>query len=201
MGAYYYLVSQLPSLSYTGSTSIGTKEFRELCRTFLSAKDFALLPYVRLDPEGNQPLSLGQGYQLNPETLGSSLLDNWRVWERSLRLHIARLRLQHVRREHPSLGDVPAEPIDAAMVAKNAVSIESPLEAELFLDRARWSAIEAMQGFDYFGRDTVYAYYLKLQLLERKHKFKIDEGFEAYQGLYASIMDAAQSRIYAGEPK
>jgi hypothetical protein len=32
-------------------------------------------------------------------------------------------------------------------------------------------------------------------------KFKVDEGFEAYQGLYNSIMDAAQSRIYAGEPK
>jgi len=201
VGSYYYLVSQLPSLSYGVSAAIEIKDFVELCRTFLSAQDFALLQYCHLDPEGTHPLSLGQGFQLMPESLGSSLLDNWRVWERALRLHLARLRLQHVKRENPALADAPADPMDAAMVAKNAVSIESPLEAELFLDRARWSAIESLQGFDYFGRDTVYAYYLKLQLLERKQKFKVDEGFEAYQGLYASIMDAAQSRIYAGEPK
>lgn len=201
MGAYYYLVSQLPSLSYGVSAAIETKDFIELCRSFLSPQDFKLLDYCRLDPEGNTPFSLGQAYQIRPEPVGSHLLDNWRIWERALRLHLARSRLQHVKQENPVVADAPADPIDAALVAKNAVSIESPLEAELYLDRARWSAIEALQGFDYFGRDTVYAYYLKLQLLERKQKFKVDEGFEAYKGLYHSIMDAAQSRIYAGEPK
>jgi len=201
VGSYYYLVSQLPSLSYGVSAAIEIKEFVELCNTFLSTQDFALLQFCHLDPEGTQALSLGQGFQIMPEPLGSPLLDNWRIWERALRLHLARLRLQYVKRENPALADAPADPMDAAMVAKNAVSIESPLEAELFLDRARWAAVESLQGFDYFGRDTIYAYYLKLQLLERKQKFKVDEGFEAYQGLYASIMDAAQSRIYAGEPK
>jgi hypothetical protein len=201
VGSYYYLVSQLPSLSYGVSAAIEIKDFVELCRTFLSTQDFSLLQYCRLDPEGNQPLAFGPGYQFLPEPVGSPLLDNWRIWERTLRLHLARQRLQHVKGEQQSLADAPADPMDAAMAAKNAVAIESPLEAELFLDRARWSAIEALQGFDYFGRDTVYAYYLKLQLLERRQKFQVDEGFEAYQGLYASIMDAAQSRIYAGEPK
>lgn len=201
MGSYYYLVSQLPSLNYGVSAAIETKDFVDLCKTFLTPKDFSLLKSCRLDPEGVQPGSLGQGYQEMPEPLGSYLLDNWRTWERALRLHLARFRLQHLKREGAQIADGPAEPMDAATVAKNAAAMDSPLEAELFLDRARWVTIENLQGFDYFGRDTIYAYYLKLQLIERKQKFKVDEGFEAYQGLYASIMDAAQSRIYAGEPK
>ena len=201
MGSYYYLVSQLPSLAYGVSTTLGIKEFEDLCEIFLKPQDLALFRYCTLNPEGNESGSFGQGYQTMPEPLGSALLDNWRLWERALRLNLAHLRSQHIKRESSGLAEAPADPMDVSGIAKNALSMESPLEAELFLDRSRWSAIEAFQGFDYFGRDTVYAYYLKLQILERKNKFKVDEGFEAYQSLYSSIMEAAQSRIYAGEPK
>jgi hypothetical protein len=76
---------------------------------------------------------------------------------------------------------------------------ESPLEAEALLDRARWSAIERFQGIPYFDRNTVFAYLLKLLILERSASFKVDTGFAEYKSLYASILERV--RPGAGESK
>jgi hypothetical protein len=94
----------------------------------------------------------------------------------------------------------------AALAAKAALAIESPLEAELFLDKSRWDAIESLQGIDYFTRNTIFGYLLKLLLMERRSFFKAEEGFIEYKGLYASIMEAAGglasvTSIESGEPK
>jgi hypothetical protein len=83
----------------------------------------------------------------------------------------------------------PGLPPEAEAAAKAAASLESPLEAELLLDKARWDAIGTLQGLDYFGRNTVYAYLLKLLLMERRSSFKSEEGFADYKTLYASIME------------
>jgi hypothetical protein len=89
--------------------------------------------------------------------------------------------------------------MDAAAAAKVALSMESPLEAELYLDRARWDAVRALEGFDYFSRDRVYAYLIKLLLLERHDLFKAEEGYEEYNNIYASIMNAASlGAAYSG---
>jgi len=66
---------------------------------------------------------------------------------------------------------------------------------------ARWTAIERFQGLDYFDRDTIYAYYLKLLILERRSKFRAEEGFMEYKKIYASVMEAAPNNMQAGEPK
>jgi hypothetical protein len=87
----------------------------------------------------------------------------------------------------------PEDPVDAAAAAKAAMALDNPLEAELFLDKARWDAIETLRGLQYFNRNTIYAYLLKLLLLERRSAFKTEEGFTEYKGLYASIMEAASN--------
>jgi hypothetical protein len=70
--------------------------------------------------------------------------------------------------------------------------MDSPLEAEIFLDGARWKAIEEFQGLSYFSVNTVYAYLLKLLLMERRSCFRTEEGFTEYKELYASIMGEAK---------
>jgi hypothetical protein len=88
----------------------------------------------------------------------------------------------------------PAHPADAAVAAvKAAAAAESPLEAELLLDKARWDAIEVLQGINYFDRNTIYAYLLKLFLLERREAFQVEEGFTEYKSLYATILDSVRS--------
>jgi hypothetical protein len=161
--------------------------FRELCKTALSPADAALLDFCVLDPAASSP---GLAYGEVPGTTSSVFLDKWRLWERALRLNLARYRAQRLKREDGAPVDPPEDPADAAATAKAAVSMESPLEAELFLDRSRWDAIESFQGLDYFNRNTIYAYLLKLLLMERRSLFRIEEGIREYQGLYASILAA-----------
>ncbi len=157
----------------------------------MTEQDAALLSRCALFPDAYEPAA----------PTGSDLIDCWLAWERALRLNLARGRAAQLKRDAAGLPEAPADPMDASSVAKNALSLESPLEAEQALDRARWAAIESFQGFDYFGRDVAYAYLLKLELLERKDLFRIEEGFAEYKAIYASVLEAAPKSIESGEPK
>ncbi|GHV61658.1 hypothetical protein AGMMS49587_06380 [Spirochaetia bacterium] len=197
--SYYYLVAQLPSLSYGQVVPMGSKAFIDLCKTALSAEDAALLDFCTLDPWSGAP---GAAAGTGAESAAPEFFAKWYAWERTLRLNLARYRAARVKRDAPA--DVSDYPADAAAAAKAAAAMDSPLEAEIFLDEARWQAIEAFQGLDYFDRNTVYAYLLKLLLMERRSAFRADEGFSEYKGLYAAVMEAAQSNelnTLSGEPK
>jgi hypothetical protein len=140
----------------------------------------------------------------SPKPCPSAFINNWRNWERSLRLNLARYRAQRLKREGGATIDPPDYPADAAAAAKVAAAMDSPLEAEIFLDKARWDAIELFQGIDYFSTNTLFAYLLKLRLLERRALFKAEEGFAEYKGLYASIKEQpehASKRVESGVPK
>jgi hypothetical protein len=200
--AYYYLVAQLPGLVYGQPAPMSSARFRELAEQAMSPEDAALLGFFTLNPFA-PGLPAGEGGS------GCAFLDQWREYERALRLNLAKYRGVKIRREAPA--DAPDSPADAAASAKTAAAMDSPLEAEIFLDGARWQAIELFQGLDYFDRNTVYAYLLKLLLVERRSCFRTEEGFAEYKGLYAAVMEAAGSGAFSpagastsnesGEPK
>jgi hypothetical protein len=208
---YYYLIAQLPYLNYGQAAPITLSRFRELCRENLTAGDLALLDLCSLDPDPIKaelpPEERGVSYgELPPET-SSVFINRWREWERALRLNLAKLRSQQLKRD-AGAADPPDMFADAQAAAKAAFDMESPLEAELSLDKARWDAIEDIQGMAYFHRDNIFAYLLKLLLLERRASFKTEEGFMEYQSLYASIMESSDSAVlhmeamsHTGEPK
>jgi hypothetical protein len=179
--------------------------FRELAKPLLGSHDAELLDLVDLDPgekkEGNQEES-GPSYADSAHSSNCDFIDRWREWERSLRLNLARQRAQKTRREGSAPVEPPVFPADATAAAvKATVATESPLEAEFVLDKARWDAIEVLQGTDYFDRNTIFAYLLKLILLERHQAFKVEEGFNEYKSLYASILGSVQTGTPAGELK
>ncbi|MDR1429643.1 MAG: hypothetical protein LBI85_05090 [Spirochaetaceae bacterium] len=178
MGSYYYLVAQLPYLIYGQGVPMSSGAFRALAGEKLALSDAALLDCCVLDPARAPALATS-----------SVFLDRWLQWEQALRLNLARGRAQKTRRDFPF--EAPQHPVDAVTAAKAALSLDSPLEAEFFLDKARWGAIESFEGIDYFGRNKVYAYLLKLLLLERHALFEAEEGFAEYRTIYASIMNAA----------
>ena len=170
---YYYLGAQLPYLIYGQSPPMSSSNFKALACEQMSSSDAALLEYCTLDPDPDSGTS-------------SALINRWKEWERALRLNLARNRAQKLKREGTI--DAPDLPPEAVLAAKNAMAMESPLEAELLLDKARWDAIESFQSLDVFSANAMYAYLLKLLLMERKAMFKTEEGFEEYKGLYAAIL-------------
>ena len=105
-----------------------------------------------------------------------------------MRLNLAKSRAQKLKREGDAAVEPPVLPNDAAVAAKNAVAMESPLEAELSLDKARWDAIENFKGLETFSENAMYAYMLKLLLMERRMAFNTDEGYTEYKALYAAIL-------------
>jgi hypothetical protein len=180
--------------------------FRNLAGTLMAKEDAALLDQVSLDPDPvGTSLGIPAGvpsYAEKAPSSGCAFIDRWREWERTLRLNLAQARAQRIRREGGAPVEPPGHPAEAAALALNAAAVdESPLEAELFLDRARWNAIEELGGIDYFSRNTVYAYLLKLLLLERHSLFDTEAGFAEYKSLYASILERAQGMSPVGESK
>jgi hypothetical protein len=201
VGAYYYLVAQLPSLVYGERPPMNSAAFRDLAGSLMGKNDAALLDQISLDPEPPGIPARGPAYTENAPPSGCVFIDRWREWERTLRLNLAQARAQRIKREGGAPLEPPGHPAEAAAVALNAAAVEAPLEAELFLDRARWNAIGELQGTDHFNRNTVYAYLLKLLLLERHSLFDPEAGFAEYKSLYASILESAQGVSPVGESK
>ncbi|MDR1858451.1 MAG: DUF2764 domain-containing protein [Treponema sp.] len=192
MGSYYYLVSQLPYLMFGQAPPMSSEAFRELARPLVSDQDAALLDLVSLDPQPPRPGNTGGGlsYENSSPACGSDFIDQWREWERAMRLNLAKHRLVKTKREGTVTAEPPVLPTDAVSAAAKAVAeADSPLEGETLIDRARWSAIEVLQGTGYFDSSTVFAYLLKLIILERRASFHAETGFSEYKSLYASILE------------
>jgi len=198
LGSYYYLISQLPYLTYGQTPPMSSDAFKALSASLMDDDDVALLNALSPDPA--LPGEEGPSYAEPLKPCGCEFIDRYREWERCLRLNAARQRAAKAGREKSAPVEPPFFPNDAAAAAHKAVtSGDSPLDAEITLDKARWSAIDSLAGNDYFDRNMVFAYYLKLMLLERKNSFNTEEGFSEYKSLYASILENANANL--GEPK
>jgi hypothetical protein len=194
VGSYYYLVAQLPGLIYDQQPLMSSEAFKELAKGFLSKHDATLLDKVSLDPF---PPEQGGSYEEKAPSSGSSFIDAWREWERTLRLNLAKQRAFKIKRDAPV--GVPSDPADAAAAAAKIMAVaDEPLEGELLTLKVRWNVIETLQGLEYFHINTILAYLLKLLLLERHALFQTETGFAEYKSLYASIVGSTSP---AGETK
>ncbi|MDR2663747.1 MAG: DUF2764 domain-containing protein [Treponema sp.] len=178
MKNYYYFVATLPWISYGDPPPVGSREFRDQCRGLIEPRDAALTEYCRYDP----PVILAA---VRPT--GSAFIDLLMARERALLLNLAYLRALRLKR--PSPGEPPHDVPQAEAAAKAAFEMEDPLQAELYLDRSRWDALDAMVGVDYFGVNNIFAYLMKLQLLERRQLFDAERGLAGYTKLYDAIVN------------
>ncbi len=173
----YYLLSQLPALdgiSDTAQLPITENRFLELCEQLLPQKMFVALKDINLVPPRND---IPTGYKF---------IDNWNAYERDLRLALATVRADKLGKAI-EIGNkfISSEIIQ---IARIAVENENPLEAEVFLNGYRARVLEDLRPSDPFCEDTVFYYALKLKIMERIKLFDVQNGVEAYQDIYNSIM-------------
>lgn len=217
MGSYYYLMAQLPYLYHDQKPPMSSGEFKDLARPFLTKRDNALLEGLTLDPDRVNSICSDSAEALDDKTAepktkkvssstGCKFIDNWNGWERSLRINLAKYRSKKLHRDiedHPVNQQSASYSIsfsatlkDASAVATLAVNHEgTPLEDEIFIDRERWITIDSLAGNDYFSRDNVFAYYLKILLLERHILFNEEIGFSEYKKLYAQIIESPHEYV------
>jgi hypothetical protein len=169
---YYYTVASLPMLFYDRDLPISREAFLEACDRDLAPDDRGIMDEARIG-------------DVERGSSGCGLLDGWRRWETGLRNELVRLRAhrkgwdaeKHLRESEGVLG--------TAEVARDAFGQDSPLSGEDVLNRARWSFIEELEVGHHFDLEKLVAYYLKLQILERKASFRSDEGSERLESVLA----------------
>ncbi|HKL84798.1 MAG TPA: hypothetical protein VJ861_00520 [Treponemataceae bacterium] len=172
-------MAQLPGILPHAPLSISYETFTETATRFLTAKDAKILSLLSLEPPRNT------------QTTGSSLVDSWFVFERSLRLVLERIRSAKFKREYQwsakeeeSLLYFP----DIQQIGKTASSFESPLEAERYINQARFACLDRLRSNHFFDSDAVFAYGLMLLLHERSDKFTAEAGLASYTTIYNHIL-------------
>ena len=180
--AEYYLISQLPSLDGLNETAplpITSERFSELCQRFLGKKAQIESKKLTLAPSRN------------PEKSSSSLIERWNEGERNLRLALAKLRADKLNK-HFDADTQSFSPV-LLQAVRTAIEIESPMEAEKFLNKYRLDFLETLRPMDSFSEEFIYYYGLKLKLIERIRKFDSESGESAYRNIYNSIMNGDRS--------
>ena len=182
--AEYYLISQLPSLDGINENSplpITSERFNELCRSFLGKKSYVELEKLTLSPARS------------PEKSSSSLVENWNNGERNLRLALAKLRADKMNKNF----DAETQSFSPLLMqaVRTAVDINSPMEAEKFLNKYRLDFLETLRPTDSFSEDYLFYFGLKLKLLERIRKFDAECGKNAYRNIYNAIMNGDKSEV------
>ena len=174
---YYYLVSQLPNISVTESKTalpLTSEAFIELCSRFLSEDEKLVLRNLSLVPPKEA------------SSTGSAFLDTWYEKERYLRFALAQIRAQKMKKDAVSL---PAgSTADIIQIARTAVGMDSPLSAEQFLYEYRIKLIDDLRPINGFSIDAIYAYGIKLMLVERMRKFDTENGKTSYHKIYDTIL-------------
>jgi hypothetical protein len=199
-------MAQLPNLIYDQKPPMTSDHFKVLAESLLSEKDAALMKCLSLDPDPDPRLrdeslparveNKEPSYNTPAPSTGNAFIDGWRAFERTLRINLAKNRAHNLKRENEIPQEIPVVPIEALIAAAKATSGEqSPLEAEFLIDKARWNTICSLAGSDYFSRENVFAYYLKLVMMERKESFDTEKGFAEYKALYASILENANTSL------
>lgn len=177
MKEQYYLVSQLPDISAASEKAnlpITEKYYRDLCSRFLEKEDLAVLESLSLEPPKDVV------------STGSDFLDKWYDNERSLRYALVQVRAQKMKKDP---GNIPVSiNADIVQAARTAVGMNSPLSAEQYLYEYRLSVLNNLSPMNGFSVDAVFAYGIKLMLLERMKKFNKEKGTESYHKIYDAIL-------------
>lgn len=181
--SYYYLMAQLPSIvqiDQKGADFMSFSEFKDLAERYLSEKDFAILNTVTLNPPRTKNMT------------GSAFLDSWYDFERALRLALEQIRAAKLKWEHDTSYDERNLLSDAFLprqIASEAITMQNPLDAELFLDAARFKAVDSISRLENFSNISVFSYAIKLLLCERFRKFNIEKGRQEYSKTYHAILE------------
>jgi len=174
-------MAQLPNLAYGQTPPMSSESFVHLAKSLITKNDFIILDNLSPDK-----------IHSNNKKIKCDFIIKLQNWEYSLCYNLAQQRAIKLKRD-VSMEKPPVFHIDVIAIALKAVDEHSSLDGEIFLDKARWQVIENFAGNDYFNRNNVFAYYLKLLLLERRQSFDADTGFAEYKSLYNSILGSVQN--------
>ena len=185
MAQYYYLMAQLPSITFSSTPPFTFEEFKELSFRYINKKDKAILSELSLEPRRDKAKAK------------RVFLQKWYDFEIALRLALRELRATKLKWDDVNISYEEKAKVNLSYYAKTlasqAFSMEDPLQAELFLDKKRFEYLGQIKSGDSFSSDALFSYALMLLILIREDAFSKEIGREEYKRLYSKILDASKS--------
>ena len=196
MSRYYFFAATLPSLVFGTPAPLSSREFLERAKRSLDPADCETIEAATLmaAPDG----------KARPQN--SRVLKLHDAWDRELRNTLAALRAERLGRigklylrPSPEGQSVPDSIVDRARAAAAAAfKAETPLEGEIAIEKGRWALLDGESPFQTFDIESLVAYRLELQILERLALFSPEAGEKEYRTAYAAILATAQSSSGTG---
>ncbi len=162
MSSYYtYLISSLPTLSFSSKMPFGLEEFFAKCKDLIPETEIQIL----------RGICCQDAYCLPEATEGT--LKKWVNFEVALRNELVRARAARKKIDPLKFIRFPDYPeAQISHVALAAYRSTLILEAEKILDQQRWDFLEHLSFDHYFDFDYLLIYALKLKILERWEKIQ-----------------------------
>jgi len=169
--AYYYLIASLPLLEFGMKTPFTYAHFLSICEEQLSPGDLDIIKEIKL-------VSLE-----SPDSRCLTLRE-WNKFNMTLVNEIIRVRANKQGKDVSKyiLGEDSTD-LFMAGFALWVVDQDSPLEAEVSLDRLRWEKLDDLGKAHYFDIDYLVTYALKLQILIRWDQINSSDGMQVLQDL------------------
>ena len=180
MGQYYFTAASLPLLSLETKPGITVDSFLSTCELHMTTSDFNILH--------NSSIKVPE----DEESLTGVAKVCWN-WEKSLRNELTKLRASNMGISSDQYLKVGETVFDTHRIATEAIKIESPLEAEAYLNAARLSFFDSLSVGHYFDLTFHVIYYLKLQVFDRISHFDSEKGYKKYKEIYKNILTAYEA--------
>lgn len=185
--SYYYFLASLPLLFFDGKMPLTIEVFREDCRRLLTEKDYALMEQLWA-PDENDLLGIG-----------NRVLDVWLHFDRGFRNELAWHRADHLNKD-PSkylrgprtFGPSCVEDI------QRALKMDDLREAEKILSKARWQFLDELGMGHYYDFESVFIYYLKLEILKRHQEYGSPEGRNRLREIKTMPLPESCATVQAG---
>lgn len=164
MDKHYYLLAQLPTLSFGKEPGMSIDRFLSEAEKWLGAGDYKTLSSIDL-----LSVAIEKGDRAD--------LKRYKKFEHALRMDIAAFR-EAQRKETE---------FKPASFPISAIKEGNPLEIETRFMEFRWQFLDDMEREHHFDFTKIIIYFLKLLLLQRYFTFDKDKGLKKFQMLYHEV--------------
>ena len=175
MKNYFYTLAALKTFNLEEKVPVTEEYFLQFAEDTIAAKDYRILLKCR--------------WGLTEPT-GFSFADRILSWEKELRLELAKARVSKLPFELSPTLKASSGNYSLLEQVRTVMAIESPLDAERYLDQMRWSYLEEIGARHYFDFEALVIYYLKLQLALRQEKFQEELGKDSFKKEYAALAES-----------
>lgn len=172
MAQYYYLVSSLPMLRMDQTSYMDYSEFLSTCKAVMSDSDYAVLSSASLN-------------KINQSN--NSFLSGFNKYKNMINYEMAFQRAQNLNLDTDSYKNTEEKETEIIDKVRQAVSNESPLEAEKIILSLYWDYLERKAGLHTFDLTALLTYALRLQILSRLSLFTEEKGKKEFNELFNNL--------------